>query len=122
MNISSGVEKAFPWLQFDENKQEMFCTICKEFPTLVVFTIEGGTDGEKMSIFYFHFKPCTIMFSTFFLAYSTFFHLKKCFYSDFWPSALRLRMEESAVILAAFDVCYGVGTSCMGNYYVPNTL
>ena len=39
------------------------------------------------------------MFSTFFLAYPLFFHLKKGFYSDFGPSVLRLRMEESTVIL-----------------------
>ena len=47
------------------------------------------------------------MFSNFFLAYSSFFHLKKISYSDFGPSALRLRMEESAVIFAAYDVRYG---------------
>ena len=46
------------------------------------------------------------MFSTFFLAYPSFFHLKKLFYSDFGPSALRLRMEESVVIFAAYDVWY----------------
>ena len=31
---------------------------------------------------------------------------KKCSYSDFVPSALRLKMEESAVIFAAYDVWY----------------
>lgn len=45
------------------------------------------------------------MFSTFFLAYPLFFHLKKCFYSDFGSSALRLRMEESVVIFSANDRC-----------------
>ena len=59
--------------------------------------------GEK-SITYLHFRACTIMFSPFFLAYPSFFHLKKCFYSDFEPSALRFRMGESAVISAAYDV------------------
>ena len=49
-------------------------------------------------------RPCTTMLSIFFLAYPSFFHLKKFFYSDFGPSALRLRMEESAVIFAAYDV------------------
>ena len=44
--------------------------------------------------------------STFFLAYPSFFSPKKSFYSDFRPSTLRLRMEESAVIFAAYDV-YG---------------
>ena len=49
------------------------------------------------------------MFSTFLLAYLLFFHLKKFFYSDFGPSALRLRMEESAVIFAdymTYDIMY----------------
>mgnify|MGYP007058658916 CR=1 FL=1 len=47
------------------------------------------------------------MFSNFFLAYSHIphFHQKNC--SDFAPSALRLRMEESAVIFAAYDVWHG---------------
>ena len=65
------------------------------------------TEGKKIRIFYLLFRPCTIMFSTFFLAYPSFFHLKKIFYSDFGPSALRLRMEKSAVIFAAYDVWYG---------------
>ena len=47
------------------------------------------------------------VFNLFFLAYPSFFHLKKCFYSDFGPSELRLIMEESAVIFAAYDVWYG---------------
>ena len=47
------------------------------------------------------------MFSTFFLAHPSFFHLQKCFYFDFGPSALRLRLEELAVIFAAYDVLYG---------------
>ena len=47
------------------------------------------------------------MFSTFFLAYPSFLHLFFFFYSDVWPSALRIRMEESAVIVAAYDVLYG---------------
>lgn len=33
-------EKKNAWLQFDENKQEMFCTVCSEFPTLVVVIIK----------------------------------------------------------------------------------
>ena len=39
---------------------------------------------------------------------STFFflHIRR-FYSDFRPSALRLIMEESAAVLAAYDVRYG---------------
>ena len=64
------------------------------------------TEGKKIKNFYLHFRPCTIMFSTFFLAYPSFFHLKKVFYYDFGPSALRLRME-SAVIFAAYDVHMG---------------
>ena len=47
------------------------------------------------------------MFQLFFLAYPSFFHFKKCFYSDFRPSALRLIMEESAAILATYDERYG---------------
>ena len=35
------------------------------------------TEGKKIIIFYLHFRPRTIMFSTFFLAYPSFFHLKK---------------------------------------------
>ena len=27
-------KKTFAWLQFDETKQEMFCTACREFPSL----------------------------------------------------------------------------------------
>ena len=54
-----------------------------------------------------YFKRCTIIFSTFLLPYPSFFHLKECFYSDFGPSALRLRMKESAIIFAANDVWYG---------------
>ena len=27
-------KKTFVWLQFDETKQEMFCTACREFPSL----------------------------------------------------------------------------------------
>ena len=46
------------------------------------------------------------MFLTFFLAYPSFFHLI-FFSSAVGPSALRLRMEESAVIVAAYDVLYG---------------
>ena len=67
---------------------------------LVMFKHKRRTEGKKIRIFYLHFRPCTIMFSTFFLAYPSFFHLKKFFYSDFGPSALRLRMKESAVIFA----------------------
>ena len=40
------------------------------------------------------------MFSTFFLTYPSCFQLK-CFYSDFGPSALRLRMQESADIFCS---------------------
>ena len=43
----------------------------------------------------------------FFSCISVVFPPKKIFYSDFGPSALRLRMEESAVIFAAYDVWYG---------------
>ena len=59
------------------------------------------------SIFYLYFRSCTIMFSTFFLAYPSFFHLKKCNLFQFGPLALWLRMEESAVIFAAYDVHLG---------------
>ena len=37
------------------------------------------TEGKKIIIFYLHFRPRTIMFSTFFLAYPSFFYLKKIF-------------------------------------------
>ena len=66
--------------------------------------IKRRTEDKKIRIFYLHFRPCTIMFSTFFRAYPSFFQLKRFFYSDFGPLALRLRMEESAVIFAAYDV------------------
>jgi len=41
---------------------------------------------------------------TFLLPYPSLVHLKECFYFDFGPSALRLRMEELAIIFAANDV------------------
>ena len=56
---------------------------------------------------YLPFSPCTIMFSTFFWHICRFSSSKKCFHSDFGPSAMRLRMEESAVIFAAYDIWYG---------------
>ena len=40
----------------------------------------------------------------FFSGIPSFFHQTKSSYFDFGPSALRLRMEESAVIFAAYDV------------------
>ena len=43
----------------------------------------------------------------FFSCISVAFPPKKNFYSDFGLSALRLRMEESALIFAAYDVWYG---------------
>ena len=42
-----------------------------------------------------------------FLAYRPFFFQEKCFDSNFGLSALWLRMEESAVIFAAYDVIAG---------------
>ena len=46
---------------------------------------KGDLKTKKNSVIYLTFRPCIIMFSTFFLAYPLFFHLKKCFYSDFGP-------------------------------------
>jgi len=50
----------------------------------------------------------------FFLAYLSFFPLKRMFFfSDFGLSALRLRKEESAVILADYDIRQGdKGKTC----------
>ena len=71
-----------------------------------------GNSRQKISIFYLHFRQCTINGFNFFLAYPSFFHLQKCFYSDFGPSALQLRMEESVAIFAVqlmtYEYMYGV--------------
>ena len=43
----------------------------------------------------------------FLLAYLLLSYLKKCFYSDFGPSALQLRMEKTVVIFACYHMLGG---------------
>ena len=93
----------FGWKRVEEYKQHELPEDEKDVKK-IGYTEERAEKALKEYWRQKDIRPCTTMLSTFFLAYPSFFHLKKFFYSDFGPSALRLRMEESAVIFAAFDI------------------
>ena len=44
-----------------------------------ILIFQRGTDAKKKSIIYSHFRPCTIIFSTFFLSISVIFAPKNVF-------------------------------------------
>ena len=74
----------------------------------IMFCGLKGNSRQKISIFYLHFRQWTINGFNFFLEYPSSFHLQNCFYSDFGPSALQLRMEESVFAVQLMTYEYGV--------------